>query len=444
MNIFSRAFLVFASSSLMAIAIPKASAEDAPFANSRLLALSDGAMLASGYIDGLLGERRKDLLSVLSIGKNGGLKRATVQVSNSVATWPNILDVSADGRYAIVTEPFAQPPENAKEFSEIKRGRTISVVDISDPKTPIVVQTVDTGSATAAVDIHPDGNVVAVTLPFDGKIALYPFQDGRLGTPTLHDLQIKDLRSSFVPEFKWRPNGDFAAITLGGAELVAFYRYVDGALSLWGSPVRTAPLPGKGEWTVDGEHFIVTTITATADMAQLGYGQNTSLFAVFDFDADDAANSPPRRANDRKTAYRSSGIQHARIAHVPNGMGYVESFAISPDGLWIVAANMVASWLPKDHEGRTTYSELTLFELDPETARLTPRGTTQLDGVILPQGVVFDRTGGYIAVTSFQHDDRDGGSLSFWKLIKGAAPRLEPAGDPIAMPRGTHFLARVN
>ena len=417
--------------------------DDVPFAGSTLLAVSDGAMLASGYIDGILGDRKPDLVTVLTVNADGAFKKADVEVSNSVATWPNILDLTPDGHYAIVTEPFAQPAREATEFSAIERGKTITVLDISNPDHPTVVETVDAGDAPAAVNVHPGGEIVAVTLPFSGQVALYPFKEGHLGEPTLFGLQIEGLSSSFLPEFKWHPSGEFAAVTLGGADKVAFYRYKNGELTLWGAPVRTAPLPGKGEWTPDGEYFIVTTITATGDMAQVGYGQNSSLFAVFDFDADDKPNSPPRRGNDRKTVYESEGIQHARIAHVPNGMGYVENFAMSPDGRWLVGANMAASWLPEDHPGRTTFSELTLFELGPETGVPEPRGTTRLDGVILPQGVVFDRTGDHVAVTSFQHDDRDGGSISFWKLDKSEAT-LTAVGETIEMPRGVHYLKRVD
>lgn len=61
-----------------------------------------------------------------------------------------------------------------------------------------------------------------------------------------------------------------------------------------------------------------------------------------------------------------------RLAHVPNGMGYVENFAVSPDGAWVVGLNMAASWLPETHPGRTTFSELTLFAFDDAEGMLEP------------------------------------------------------------------------
>ncbi len=430
-------FGLLASTSTMALA------NDHPFAGSTLVTVADGAMLATGYIDGALGPREPDLLSVLPILPGGPGERADVPASNSVATWPNVMALTANGSLAIVTEPFAQPPADATAFSDIVRGSRITVVDLSDPAAPSVVQEVEAAGPPAGVHIHPSGELVAVTLPFDGQIALYPLTDNRLGEPTLVPLGVDTIENTFVPEFKWHPGGEFAAVTLGGAARVVFYRYRGGTLMPWGEPLQTAPLPGKGEWTPDGRHFVVTTITATGDMAQLSYGRNASLFAVFAFDGDEEPNSPPRRANDRATIYESAPIQHARVAHVPAGMGYVENFAISPDGQWVVGLNMAASWLPTDHPGRTTFSELTLFRFDTASGALEPQDQVAMEGVILPQGIVFDATGQFLAVTSYQHDDRGGGSLSFWELQTGDAPTLVPVGETVAMPRGVHFVDLV-
>ena len=417
--------------------------EPSAFDGRALVALADGAMLASGYIDGHLGPRRPDLLSVIPLSGDNSLQRQDIEVSNSVATWPNVLALTADGSFAFVTEPFGQPGDEATEFSEIPRGSRITVVDLSNLQTPRIVQEVEGAGPPAAIDLHPSGDLVAVTLPFDGRIALYPFAEGRLGAPTLHDLGLEELTNSFVPEFKWHPSGDFAAVTLGGADLVAFYRFDGEVLLPWGEPLRTAPLPGKGAWTPDGRYFVVTTITVTGDMAQLGYGRNASLFAVFAFDGDQTPGSPPRRANDRSTTYESAPIQHARVAQVPAGMGYVENFAISPDGNWVIGLNMVASWLPSDHPGRSDYSELTLFAFDRETGMMTPRGVTRLDGIVLPQGITFDASGRNLAVTAYQGYDGGDGSLTFWHLETGAQPTLSQIGDPLPMPRGLHLVELV-
>ncbi|WP_227270970.1 lactonase family protein [Roseobacter weihaiensis] len=438
----ARAFLAGLSASLI---VPGTSlAQDIPFADSDLIALSDGAMLATGYIDGLLGPLTPDLLSIVSRSDENTWTRADVEASNSVATWPNVMAVVQDGSVAIVSEPFAQPDEKALEFSEIEQGSTLSLVDLSDSTAPVVRQTVTTSSAPAAIDIHPSGELVAVTFPFNGEIGLYPFDDGQLGEPTMQPLGLEGVSNTFVPEIKWHPSGDFAAITLGGANQVVFYRYADGILEPWGEPITTAPLPGRGQWTKDGAYFLTTVINITGDLAQLSYGQNTSLLTVIAFDDDDEPNSPPRRANDRSTTYESAPVQHAVVASVPSGMGYVENFAVSPDERYVVGLNMVASWLPRDDPGHTDYSELTLLTLDPETGLAEYRSTTRMPGVVLPQGIVFDREGRHIAVTSYQDVDGGPGHLALWAFDPESSTPFISVGEPIGMPRGVHFLQRVD
>ncbi|WP_227271482.1 lactonase family protein [Roseobacter weihaiensis] len=418
-------------------------AQNAPFANTDLVALSDGAMVATGYIDGLLGSRAPDLLSVLSRSADGTWVRSDVDVSNSVATWPNVLAVTADGQIAISTEPFAQPAEDAREFSEIEQGNTLTVIDLSDRANPTVTQTVEAAGPPTAIDIHPSGELIAVTYAASGQIALYPFEDRQLGEPTVQDLGIEDIDNTFVPEIKWHPSGEFAAVTLGGAARIAFLRYADGVLEPWGASISTAPLPGKGEWSADGRHFLVTTINITGDLAQLGYGRTSSLLTVVRFDDNDAPDSVPRRTNDRSPTFESEPVQHAVAAVAPFGMGYVENFAISPDGAYVVGLNMVASWLPKDHPGHTDYSELTVLEIDVETGAIQAIGATRLPNVTLPQGIVFDDEGRHVAVTSYQGPDGGPGQIEFWSFTPDGDDPFARVGDAIPAPRGVHFLTKV-
>jgi len=415
-----------------------------PFENSELIVLSDGAMLATGYINGILGPREPDLLSILSQADDGTWQMGRAEVSNSVGTWPNVLAITEDGKFAVSTEPYAQPGNDARTFSDKKLGSRLTVVDLSDKNQPRVMQLVEASGPPTAVDIHPSGQVVAVTYAAHGQIALYPFDDGQLGTPSILNLDKASLGNTFVPEFKWHPSGEFAAVTLGGAAKIAFFRYQSGALEPWGAPVSTAPLPGKGYWAKNGRYFLVTTINITGDLAQLGYGQTTSLLTVVRFDDNLIPDSAPRRANDRSTTYESAPIQHSVVAVAPSGMGYVENFAVSPDENYIVGLNMVASWLPKDHPGHTNYSELTLLAFDDQTGAVSPMGKARLADVTLPQGIVFDETGQYLAITNYQGPNGGLGHVEFWSFKPQADQPFSRVGSPIPAPRGTHFITAVS
>jgi hypothetical protein len=354
-----------------------------------------------------------------------------------------VLAVADGGRTVISTEPVAQPDADARAFSEIVPGNTLTVVDLSDRANPTVRQTVSAAGPPTAIDVHPAGKVVAVTYAALGQIALYPYEHGKLGEPTIQDLGFAGLENAFVPEIKWHPSGEFAAVTLGGAAKIGFFRYIDGVLEPWGAPVSTAPLPGKGQWTADGRYFLATTINITGDLAQLGYGRSASLLTVVSFDGNDQPDSVPRRANDRSTTFESPSVQHAVVAVAPFGMGYVENFAVSPDGEHVVGLNMVASWLPKDHPGHTDFSELTVLAIEGETGAVAMRGTTRLPDVTLPQGIVFDSDGRSVAITSFQGVDAGPGQIEIWSFDPDALEPFAKVGDPIPAPRGVHFLTKV-
>jgi WD40 repeat protein len=354
-----------------------------------------------------------------------------------------VLAVTPDGQTAISTEPLAQPNAEARAFREIAQGSTLTVVDLSDRGNPTVLQTVEAAGPPTAIDIHPEGDVIAVTYAALGQIALYPFENGQLGEPTVQALGIEGLVNSYVPEFKWHPSGDFAAVTLGGAAKIGFFRYADGMLEPWGAPISTAPLPGKGQWSADGRHFLATTINITGDLAQLGYSRTSSLLTVVSFDGTEVPDSVPRRANDRSTTYESDAIQHAVVAVAPFGMGYVENFALSPDGTHVVGLNMVASWLPKDHPGHTDYSELTVLTFEEETGAVEMKGKTRLPDVTLPQGIVFDDDGRHVAITSFQGPDAGLGQIEFWSFAPDAVEPFARVGAAVPAPRGVHFLTKV-
>jgi len=95
--------------------------------------------------------------------------------------------------------------------------------------------------------------------------------------------------------------------------------------------------------------------------------------------------------------------------------------------------------------GKTTVFNLLTHFLPPTRGRIVYNGT-EITGNkpaqiarkgVLPQGITFDAGGSTLAVSSFQHDDREGGSVSFWRLEDG---ELSPVGERITMPRGVHFL----
>lgn len=430
----------------LAAASPAPARADTPLAGltgRALIALADGDMVASAYIDGQLGEKRPDLLHVIPLD-GGARTQAALPLSNSVQVWPNVLDISRDGRFAVVSEPRAERPAGAAALRDIPPGRTLSLVDLTDPRAPRITAGIELEGPTA-VSIHPGGRLVAVALLARGEVALVPIDEGRFGTPRIMALDLPGLADPTVRDIAWHPSGDFAAVTLPGAARVAFMRLAGTdaapALERWGDAIQTAPLPGRGRWTEDGRHYLVTVTGLHGAVAQLAYGRSTSTLDVIRFDATDRPDSPPTRGNDGQAEPEIPGVSHVRVASVPTGQGYVENFAISPDGRWVVGLNMRASWLPAGAPGRTAGSSLTLLRFDAATGDLVPVGEATTDA-LLPQGVAFDASSRRLVTTAFAFDDprRDGGALQFWAIEGEESPVLRRLDGDVAMPRGTHLV----
>ncbi|NER00781.1 MAG: hypothetical protein F6K30_29480, partial [Cyanothece sp. SIO2G6] len=97
------------------------------FQGRYLVSISDADMLASAYVNGLLGPREgRDTLSVIPLGGHvRDLQAYEVEASNSVAGPPVAVVVTPDGRYAFVIETWGQRPEGAEAeqvFGDLSHG----------------------------------------------------------------------------------------------------------------------------------------------------------------------------------------------------------------------------------------------------------------------------------------------------------------------------------
>jgi len=162
------------------------------FKGRLLLALSDADMAASAYIDGkLLAPNGKDELSVISFREHSSaFTKAVVTATNSVVGPPASLAVSSDGKYAIVIETRGPRPERQPEatFKDLAKGHAITVIDLSNPSQPQVVQRLNPpGEQPLSVCINPAGDLVAIaytTLKIrQSPLVLYRFRRGKLSAP---------------------------------------------------------------------------------------------------------------------------------------------------------------------------------------------------------------------------------------------------------------------
>jgi DNA-binding beta-propeller fold protein YncE len=424
-------------------------ARNAPldFKGRALVSVSDADMVASAYVDGLLGAREgRDALSVIPLTQGNqsldvrALRAYETEVSNSVAGSPRAVTLSPDGRTAFVAESFKQAVPAMQRFTELPPGSLLTAVDISNPSAPRVLQRLEVGSRLETVEMNPGGDMLAVGLhPRDGRgVAFVPVRAGQMGTPsyTLLPGVDKDTRITHV---SWHPSGNFIAAALSDVGRIVFARVVrqGDALSLqpWGNPLIVGKYPFKVMWTPDGRHVLTNNLQWGPDVTGFwAEAPRGSLVSV-------------RFAEQTSTnAQGATVVPHAIVSVAETGVS-PEGIAISPDGKLVVTTNLERSYLPYTDRRITWHSSLSLLTFNSANGQLARVGEFPYDG-ILPEAAVFDTSSRYLAVTNYDHfdDSRAGGSIDFWRIDSdplNPKPILVQTNHRVPVTRGAHSIVLI-
>ena len=422
-------------------------AQEAPsFRGKALLILSDTTMPASGFVDGQLVRNQRDritsqdTLTVLSLPlRLTGTPADTVavgevEVSNSVVGPPFQVTASPDGRFAYVLETRGNPPEGVEKVTNVFQGlptqSRVTVVDISNHSAPKTVESVVVGSHTHTLDLSPDGRLLAVNSYAPGRhIILRRINDnGTIGPEVAaFAVEVDGAPLRRPGRVQWHPSGRFIALTLAFEDEVRFYRVTDNgrtvAIEQWGQAVKVGDFPDQGAFSPDGRYF-VTTDLQWGDKAPPNYlNPPAGTLSAVRFDAEQGRHAATGRAS-------------ASIS--PEGI------AFSPDSRYIVAASLTHSFFPWDDERLTVGGALDLLTLETQTGALTHIEAYPLQG-ILTEGLAFDASGHFVAVTHFDRYDprRRRGVVEFWQLKLGDKPRLERTNYEIDVVPGPHTLHLV-
>jgi DNA-binding beta-propeller fold protein YncE len=424
-------------------------ARNAPleFKGRALVSISDADMVASAYVDGLLGAREgRDALSVIAL-RNGDraidvrqLKAAEVEVSNSVAGSPRAVSVSPDGRMAFVAESFKQATPAMQRFPELQPGTFVTSVDISNLQAPRVAQRLEVGTRLETVEINPAGDMLAVGLhPRDGRgVAFVPVRGGQMGAPTYTLLPGVD-KDTRIAHVSWHPSGNFIAAALCDVGRIVFARVVRQgdtvALQPWGNPMLVGKYPFKVMWAPDGRHVLTNNLQWGPDV--VGFWAEAPRGNVVSV----------RFAEQSTTnAQGATVVPHAIVGTAEVGVS-PEGIAISPDGRLVVTTNLERSYLPYADRRITWHSSLSLLTFNPANGQLARVQEFFYDG-ILPEAAVFDASGRYLAVVNFDHfdDSRTGGSVDFWRVDSdplNPRPVLVQTTHRVPVARGPHSIVLV-
>ena len=410
--------------------------EAAPGAfDGRFIAVSDASMAATAYADGRLEpfDGMQDQAALFEAGR----PVAAFEVSNSVMSWPQIIDVSDDGRFAFVVETRGNldPAQAAvaDPFADFPEGKWLTVVEIGEQSLRAVSRTRIRGSNPQSVEALGRRPWIAIaTETDDAELELVRLSVD--GTPVetvavdLDPVYLAGDSERRVRTVSASPDGNRLAANLANRR-IQFYRVnwsAEGtpvAVVKDGEPIAFDGRIATGRWTPDGRYFLTSDVRA-------GDGAWTMLTLPEGFIH---VVAPPDETGKARL-----------VASEPAGT-FPEGFEISADGTRVAAIAMERTYLPQMPflsvwPKRRQYS-VTLMSLDPASGALKALDRIREAGV-LPEDVLFDKTGQNLAVAVFHRrmgPDRRRGFIDFYRITP--EDRLESQGVTQVVMRGPHDLA---
>ena len=394
-----------------------------------LLVVSDADMAATAYADGAL-EPVGDA-DALSVVVDGAVV-ASASASNSVISWPQVVDASPDG-VAFVVETKGPAPAGADQLDSVYRdfpeGRRLTALRVRGD-TVTALGSVDVGTNPGSVEWSealggavvatetPGAEVALVTLGPDGRPAL-------AGTAALDADVREDDAEPRIRTLHVSPDGRTLAANVANRRVQFFSleRGADGiaARALGPASGDLGSRLATGAWTPDGRYFLITdTNWSDSGLRMLfqGPGAVTVLAPV--------AGAAPRV------------VSRAEVGRSPEG------FAVAPSGRRVATINMERTYLPEraflsNWAGRKRYS-VSLLDLDPATGALAEVSRIEQAG-ILPEDVVFDRTERNLAVAVFHRREgeaRRSGWIDFFRIEDDGS--LTSQGVTQRVVRGAHDM----
>lgn len=402
----------------------------------RFLALADASMAGTAYANNEL-EPFEGMRDELILFENGAAA-VTIEASNSVISWPQILDTSPDGRFAFVVEtrgnldPSITSVDNV--YQDMPEGRLLSVFAVEDGALRII-QDIDVGGKSPQSVEASEGlpllyiateteGAELVTFSVSDEGVVEDRRDFNLAPPYLPEDAEKRIRTLVVA-----PDGATFAANVGNKR-VQFYRIAldtdqrPQEVQKIGQPIEFGVRLSTMKWAPDGRFLIVTDVNSYDSTLAMLTQKGGQVFVI----------APPE------------GDTPARVIDQTRVGRFAEGVELSDDGRYIASIAMERTYLPElpfleVWPRRRRYS-LMLLELEPETGKLTELDEIRVAGV-LPEDVIFDETGQNLAVATFHRRkgaDRQRGFIDFFSIEDG---KLVAQNKTQATMRGPHDLVRI-
>lgn len=400
-----------------------------------ILALSDADMIATAYADGISNKIAgiEDSLAYINTSGNVPSLLSNTFASNSVISWPAVLEWSPHRQFAYVAEtrgvilPENKSMENV--FYDYPKGGRLSVHDYQNPAKPVLLQDTVIGENLQNVSINHAGNLLAIGSTEKGKELIIARLKAGLIQEVFkfsdEEINYADPRDGGFRNVEFHPTENVIAVNLNGKS-VAFYavREVGTEIEIQkiGKSIKVGKKLSVGNWHPSGPYYLVSDVAWGS--GRLGFVLNG-------------------KGKLNSIRFREDG-QHSIISSVKVGLS-PEGFDLSPDGRYALTVNMRRTYVPQKmwFVARRKNASLSLIKINPQTGELQVLGKEYPFAGILPEDAVFDAESNSIAVAVYQKSGEDfpkQGRIDFWEVQDD---KLIKTNTELYLTRGVHSLLLV-
>jgi sugar lactone lactonase YvrE len=143
-------------------------------ARDLLISAEDGKPVRPGDT---LADTVPDLLRIIALDAGHLRTLATIAVPASMTGPPESVKLTPDGHYAVVSASQALDPAGTPPLVP---GDTVSLVDLTTPTRPRLIDTVHAGAGASGIAIAPRGDVVLVANARADSVSAFTLANGRL------------------------------------------------------------------------------------------------------------------------------------------------------------------------------------------------------------------------------------------------------------------------
>ncbi|HKU64097.1 MAG TPA: YncE family protein [Rhizomicrobium sp.] len=284
-----------------------------------------------------------DSVSILDLGHYPPKVLGSVEIPASMIGSPNAVAVGAKEKFAIVT---ASQKFNPADPTHPAADDKVSVIDLSDPAKPKLLQTLSSGPMASGVAINKSGNLVLVAAKGDGAIYIF-----RLAGKKLTPAGKVDLGAGAQPvDVIFAPDGRKAYAVVQSVNKIVELAVKGSNVTRTGNDVTSGRSPYGAVMSHDGAWLFVTNLQGAPE------GEDrTGTIGILDVKAHKLAASVPVGRTPEHATLSPDGKYYAVV--LGNGaataksdpnydkvVGILKVFAVGPGTLDEVARADTCHW----------------------------------------------------------------------------------------------------